>query len=219
MAPPAAAFPIPPPPPPSSGAAFAAETAAAAADVYFEVAAAALRGVVAKHHIVQRDVGRHRLAGIAAAGHKQAAAEPSTAAGGAAAGAADCLHVLQRQVLDRDVARIDEETTLRAAAVEHRARGAGDRQRDAGVEIDRFQRRADADGAAGDVDLLSAGAGSGRVDRFDRRVQLGQSSDIIGRHGAGLPQRYAGYAGVRGNTSEPNGRRASARHLRPLCKL
>src|SRR6185437_13110785 len=107
---------------PETIAAGAAETTAATAIVCTVPAAvAADRRVVAEGHIHEGDAGGNVLTGIktaaaVGAGDEQAAAQAAAAA--AAGVAALRRHVLQRQVLDRDDAGIDEESAVGIGAVD-----------------------------------------------------------------------------------------------------
>ena len=77
---------------------------------------------------------------VAFGGDEQAAAEARAAAAGearVAAGAALRHRVLDRQVVDGEVARVGEQAAHRVAAVQHRVVAAVDDQRDAAVQVDR----------------------------------------------------------------------------------
>jgi hypothetical protein len=139
-------------------------------------AVAAGRLVVAEVHIDQCDDGDDSLARIIAAAavsarHEQSAAQAGAAAGERAAGSTLGLHVLQGQVLDRDVARIDKEAAeigavdgldLRAAATIRSLNG----QRRAALQVDRRELRAKRDRAVY-VDDVVVGENVS-VDKADR---------------------------------------------------
>jgi hypothetical protein len=147
---------------------------AAANDAAAAVAAGRL--VVAEVHIDQRDDGDDGLARIIAAAavgtrNEQSAAQAGAAAGERAAGPTLGFHVLQGQILDRDVARIDKEAAeigtvdgldLRAAAAVRSLDG----QRRAALQVDRRKLRSERDRA---VDINDVVVGENvSVDKCDR---------------------------------------------------
>jgi hypothetical protein len=162
-------------------AAEAAADAAAADAGSLRAASAAGRRVRIEDDSVERDIGGR--------GHEQAAAQAGPAAAAksaAAAGAAPGNRVLNRQVLDRDIAGIDEQAAVGALAVERRA-VAIDGQRVAALQID-------GEGGSGFIqrrvvgqrdDVVRAVAGRGEIDGLDVGAEVGRGLNVrIGRRHA-----------------------------------
>ncbi len=144
-------------------------------------AVAANRAVAAESHIDQRDDGDDGLAWVIAtaavgARHEQSAPQAGAAASEQAARAALRLHVLQGQVFDRDVARIDEEAVVGVGAVDGldlRATAAVrslDGQGRAALQVDRQKLRRQRN-RAGNVDDVIVLKTQG-VDNVDRVIEI-----------------------------------------------
>ena len=122
---------------------------------------------------------------VADTGDEQTTPQARSAATCAAASATYRRHVLDRQVLDRDIAGIDEQAALAAVAVQslHRgatnAIGAGDGQRRPALQIDRQEVCREINGA-GDVDDVVGvlrRIGAADVDRSNIGVKIGLARD------------------------------------------
>jgi hypothetical protein len=180
------------------------------------VAAAGL--IVVEADVVQGDDRHDRLVGVVhdvaaaatrgRAGHEQAAAQPGPATTAAGTLASDRRGILDRQILDGDDARIDEQSPMGIVVAVERRAGAVDGQRVGGGEVDGGEvgpfgeRRAwgERDGVvraapAGrlrrDVDLLDdvaeiargGHAGEARRHRRERHVLVARAARVADRQG------------------------------------
>jgi hypothetical protein len=155
-------------------------------------ALAADRRVVLEVDVVERDVAGGRIVGRVV-GDEQAATHPGAAAAAHPAGAAGRRGVGDRQVLDRDDARIDEQAALVVGnpgglvlAVERRT-VALDVEGHAGLQVDRLEFGGQLDvGAGGEIDFIVAAGFAGGlhqdlvefVDRGDRLAVRRNQRDV-----------------------------------------
>ena len=167
----------------------AAKTAASAR-VAVTATGAANGAVIDKIDIDQIDIAGDRI-GVSAriVGDEQAAAETGATAAAGRTSAADGVHVCKRQVLDRDIAGIDEQAAMAADAVDSTAvEGraiAVDGERHACTQIDRGRIRRLGFVA---VELDNKVAGGLRIHRSDGAAQIVERDNVCAAMAVALDQ-------------------------------